>query len=372
MSERLGRVLDAIYGCAVEPQRWDKALSALCGLFNCHFGDAFARTVDFTVYRGVAHGLDRNDYQHGLLDTWVKRNVWGAVHPVREAGHIITTREMVSPDALRRSEMYADYLHPRDLHEGLRFDLWAGDGWVQDVSLLRSWSAGPFGTEERAMARLLLPHLQRSAAIAHRLAGAEAVAAAGFDALDALDQAVFLTDSDARVLRANTAGGRMLARNGAVGTENAILAGATPDATARLRAAVRHAERAPVPFRLHAAKEGVSVLAVPVAAESAWTGLRGASVLVVAGTPPRPAPPSALHLERVFDLTPAEAEVACRLAAGRTVAEIAGETRRSVNTVRTHVARLMAKTATHRQAALVRKLTNAPPEDPDRGGPPLG
>ena len=374
MEERFGRVLEKVYACAAEPQRWRGALTALCGLFNCHFGDVFARTTDFGTYRGVAVGLDEHDYQHGLLDTWVKRNVWSAVHPVREAGHVVTTREMVDPGDLQRSEMYADYLRSRGLHEGLRFDLWAGGGWVQDISLMRAWSAGPFEAQERDAARLLLPHLQRAVAIARRLQEAEAVADAGFDALDALGQSVFLTDGNARVLRANKAAERMLARSGAVATEGAVLAGATPDATSRLRSLVGRAGQDghdSGAAKLDAPGGSLSVLALPVAPESAWTGLRGPAVLVVAGPPARTALPAADHLARVFNLTAAEAEIAGLLAGGRSVARIAEDTGRSVNTVRTHVARIMTKAAVHRQADLVRKLLQAPPET-THGGPKLG
>lgn len=377
MGERYDQALDAIYASVTAPERWHDALGALCGLFGCHFGDAFARTVDFRTYRGVAHGLDEDDYQHGMLDGWVKRNVWSTVHPVREAGHIVTTREMVTPAALRRSEMYADYLHPRDLHEGLRFDLWVGDGWVQDISLIRAWSAGPFDDAELAMARRLLPHLQRAAAVARRLQEAESMAVAGFEAMDGLRQPVFLTDVDARVLRANAAAERLLATSDtALTSMGTALSGPTEAATAQLRAVVAGAARfgrQSGRMRLHGPGGALDVVALPVSTDTGWTSLRGPAVLVMASGPrPDDAGPSAAHLAALFELTAAEAEVARLLARGCAVADIAGQLHRSVNTVRTHVARLMTKTGTHRQAALVRLLLHAPPEDATRGGPRFG
>lgn len=389
IDRRFSKVLETVYATVTERAAWPAALSAMCALFNCHFGDAFARTTDFGSYRGVVHGLAEDDYQHGLLDTWVKRNVWSAVHPVRDAGVVVTTREMVEPAQLRRSEMYAEYLHPRDLHEGLRFDLWAGNGWVQDISLIRSWSAGPFGGWELEAARMLMPHLQRATAVARRLDGAEALAAAGFEAVDALGQSVFLTDAQARVLRANRAGERLLGDAGILSSERTALAGRTARTTERLRAMVAHAAwvgataagDGQVPPSVGSVQlrgpdgEVLNVTAIPVPASADWTGQREPTVLVMAGPPPGPPEAAVLpagdHLAVLFDLTPAETEVALLVMSGRSPAEIAAGTRRSLNTVRTHLARLMVKTGTHRQGALMRALLQAPPENPAATGPLL-
>lgn len=68
------------------------------------------------------------------------------------------------------------------------------------------------------------------------------------------------------------------------------------------------------------------------------------------------APPTAADLVRAFTLTPTEAEVTVELAAGRSVADIATARGVSVYTIRTHLKRVMVKTGTHSQAALVSKV----------------
>src|SRR5947209_5434386 len=94
-------------------------------LFRSHFADVFTRSHDRSVFRGLSFGIDRADYQELFLDTWFKRNVWGLSKPVRDAGEVLSTRQMVDIDVLKHTEIYADYLNPRDLHEGLRFAIWA-------------------------------------------------------------------------------------------------------------------------------------------------------------------------------------------------------------------------------------------------------
>jgi DNA-binding CsgD family transcriptional regulator len=88
---------------------------------------------------------------------------------------------------------------------------------------------------------------------------------------------------------------------------------------------------------------------------------------VLALTPiTRPQAPPVELVQSLFDLTPAEALVARSLASGKTVEAIATERGVSVNTVRTHVSRVLAKTGCERQAEVVALLTGiAPPRIAD-------
>jgi DNA-binding CsgD family transcriptional regulator len=65
-------------------------------------------------------------------------------------------------------------------------------------------------------------------------------------------------------------------------------------------------------------------------------------------------------LVRRFDLTPGEARVALTLMSGIGVKEAAEQLGVSGNTVRTHLQRIFDKTATKRQAELVRLLCSHP------------
>ena len=71
----------------------------------------------------------------------------------------------------------------------------------------------------------------------------------------------------------------------------------------------------------------------------------------------RPQAPPVELVQSLFDLTPAEARVARSLASGKTVEAIATEGGVSLNTVRTHVRHVLAKTGCERQAEVVALLT---------------
>ena len=86
-----------------------------------------------------------------------------------------------------------------------------------------------------------------------------------------------------------------------------------------------------------------------------------AQVLLVLTAVVAPDAPLTEMLHGLFDLTPAEARVARGLAAGMSVEEISLKGAISRETVRTQLKGVMAKTATTRQADLVRLLAGASP-----------
>ena len=66
--------------------------------------------------------------------------------------------------------------------------------------------------------------------------------------------------------------------------------------------------------------------------------------------------PQKLELAALYGLTPAETEVALALAGGMSLAGIAQSRNVSVNTIRTHAARLREKLGVRSQAEIVRKI----------------
>jgi DNA-binding CsgD family transcriptional regulator len=68
--------------------------------------------------------------------------------------------------------------------------------------------------------------------------------------------------------------------------------------------------------------------------------------------------PSAAVLQRLFDLTAAEARLACSISGGERLGEAAGVLGIKISTARCQLAKLMAKTETRRQAQLVALLVH--------------
>ncbi len=361
-----------IYDAALDQTAKPALLARLAALFGCHFADSFRRTNDYSAFGGVAHGLDPADYNDVFLDVWVKRNVWGKRRPTVRAGDVMTTRQMMPVEDLRASEMYNEYLAPRDLHEGLRLDIWADEGWIEDISLLRPWSAGPYGEIELRMAHALMPHLQRGAAVARRLRQAEHLATCGMAALDQLATAFLVLDRLGRILHANQAALRLLAQADGLTVTPAGLAGATLSVTSRLHAALDTAcgraseSAASAALRLPrpSGRSPLALVALPLRPgrealeREGWGG--APAVLVCVTDPDAKVLLPQAQLVALFGLTQAEAALAGSLLAGQELRDIAEHSGRSIHTLRSQLATLMAKTHTGRQSELVRLLSRLP------------
>lgn len=358
----VGRTIDAIYDAAASPSLWPTALERVASLFHSGFVDIFTRSQDRTSFSGLAHGLDRADYDDNFLGFWFRRNVWGLTAPVRVAGEVVSTRRLVDPAELRRSDIYNDYLDPRGLHEGLRVSLRVDDDEIQDVSILRPWSRGPFGPDEEALGRLLLPHLQRAAAITRRLREADFRLDTGQGGPEAGRLAAVAVDGAGAPIWTNGAAERMLADGAVIGVVAGRLRSASPACSLALRDAVARAVGKTGAARLGASlpilvagREVASAAVVPVSNPADWTTARPPAAVVFVRLPPAPSA-SRARLRAVFHLTAAEADLAQALMEGRSLREIAAARGRSINTLRNHLARLMEKTGTRKQADLLRLL----------------
>lgn len=362
--EGMDRLVDAIYAAALSPALWSDVLARLADLFHSGFADVFTRSRDGDHACGLVHGLDAADYDDQFLGLWRKRNVWRNASPVRCAGEVSSTRSLIDVDALRRSEMYNEYLHPRGLHEGMRLALSVDSDEVQVISVLRPWSRGAFGEAEIALGRSMLPHLRRAAAVTRHLDGVSfesEVARCGGG-----DLAVVAFDLAGRPLWFNAAAEAMLAEDAFLTSRGGELIAATPVGTARMRSAVAKAVCRPAQLRAGgtvrlSTRDGAAhrnAMILPVAGHGAWSRCRPPAAIAILRQP-MAVPDRKAKLSGAFDLTGAEAELAVRLLDGWTLNLIARDTRRSINTVRTHLYHLMGKAGTGRQADLIRLLGDA-------------
>lgn len=363
IEDRVHRCVGALYDAAVGRVAWSEALEQVSGLFDAGFADICTWTHDRRYVNGLVHGLDHDDYHDTFLGRWFNRNVWSGVAPARIPGEVLSTRNMVPREELRRSEMYHDFLHARGLHEGLRLTLWSDETGMGDVSLLRPWSGGAYGPAEVALGRSVLPHLQRAVAVTRRLRASDFRLAAARAGESRGDVAAIAFDARARPCWFNDAALQALEHGTPLRLAAGDLQAATPRATRDLARAVarsvgqRQAGAAMLPRG--AGLGGVNAVVVPLSAHPDDWSLPRPPAAVALLRAPAVRNAEGEMLRSLFGLTPAEGELALDLLAGATVGEVARRTGRSAATLRTHLARLFDKTGTGRQVELVRLLDQA-------------
>ena len=362
------RLLSAIYDLALAPTDWPIVLRLLAEALN----SSHASSVITTPERDTPHplgavGITADDHR-AFLDTWHKRNVFGTRRPAREAGAIVLGRTILPKSALLRTAMYQDYLAPRAIQEVVRLDIFSDPRHSQSIALARPWASGAFTSEELAFARALMPHLQRVAMLHARVEGTTSIARTAIDALDGAQAPLLLLDANGRVVHASADADRLLHEADGLSAGRDGLRAATPALSARLRAVLARAagsSRAPgVSGALHlrrpSGKPDLVLVAIPARSRSIGPDIGRASVVLQITDPLARARPDPPILADAFDLTPAEAILAADLLSGLSVVEAAAKRGRSVATVRTHLASVLAKTGTARQSDLVRLLSRLP------------
>ncbi|MEQ9812102.1 MAG: PAS-domain containing protein [Azospirillaceae bacterium] len=177
------------------------------------------------------------------------------------------------------------------------------------------------------------------------------------EALDAVRLPVALVDADLKITYLNHAMGEMLDREDLLQLVEGRLVARHLDFHRRYRLAVRRYARttdrfAQQTFRIPDRKSGHTTI---VAVRSASRGLKPSNQAVVSVIDTRAEPLSSpRRLQQVFELTPAEAEIALTLASGATLGEIAKGRNASISTVRNQLKNVFWKMNARRQSDVIR------------------
>jgi DNA-binding CsgD family transcriptional regulator len=361
-------LLAAIYDLALAPTDWPIVLRLLANALNCPFAASVITTPERDAPRSLGVvGMTADDHR-AFLRTWHKQNVFNAHRPVNEAGEIVLGRTILPKSALLRTAMYQHYLGPRGIEEIARLDILSDAARSQSISLARPWASGPFNSDELAFARALMPHLQRVAALHAHIEGTLAIARTAIEALDGAQAPLLLLDTNGRVIHASDEADRLLHEADGLSAGRDGLRAATPALSARLRGVLGRAAgstRAPgvsgaLRLRRPSGKPDLVLVAIPARSRSFGPEIGRASVVLQITDPLARAMPDPAIFADAFDLTPSEATLAVDLLCGLSVGEAAAKRGRSVATMRTYLANVLAKTGTARQSDLVRLLSQLP------------
>ena len=175
------------------------------------------------------------------------------------------------------------------------------------------------------------------------------------DALDRMGHGGVVLDTAGQVLRINNTGARLLRENGSAGDHHNSLDWSRHALKSLLRsegaARFRMDEDSWVVIRRHQSEPRRPLIlhAVPIA-EAGNSGPHTVVILIDLDATPRP---KSEALQKIFELTPAEATLAVEIGSGKSTDEIAEARQVAVGTVRKQLGSVFAKTNTGRQSELV-------------------
>jgi DNA-binding CsgD family transcriptional regulator/PAS domain-containing protein len=269
-----------------------------------------------------------------------------------------SSQDLLADAEFEETEFYRDWCRHLDVFYVVGSVFRTCEDDVGVIGIHRPRAAGNYQEEDKARVARFLPHLQRALQIRKRLGHASQWQRLSLEALSRTDTALILAAADGRIIFANP-GAEALLRNGrALCRQSGRLAAAMASDTARLLSLIRSAsnmgEARNEPGGVMAIRQAnaLPLTALVAPFRSAFPGLASPSAILFIRDPNRSMSATAT-LQALFRLTPTEARIAQGLADGKTIAEIAATHRATLQTVRTQLKSIFAKTGTNRQAQCV-------------------
>lgn len=355
---RFSELVAEINRAAGHPDAWPRPLRAITDSLGGHHGclittDAGRHTMlaatDETLRETYNHRYRRLDPLAGVLES-------------APAATVLTRDEVIPPCDRHRHPFFTDWAAAHDLGDGVFVRLATPGSWLAVYP--RAGQRLDRGTAARLLI-LLLPHLDYALGLAARLSDAFVDRDLALSVLDRHRDGLALVTGCGRIEYANpTALALLRARDGLrLGTEARLESWDRAVSCQLRRLLATAAEAAPsnTTGRLLIPREGgrkpltLSVLPLRPDPRDAPRPRRLALVVIV--DPATEEPGSRETLRELYGLTRAESQVAFEVMRGSGLTAVADELFISVNTARTHLRQVFAKTGTNRQAELVRLLS---------------
>jgi DNA-binding CsgD family transcriptional regulator/PAS domain-containing protein len=369
MDQRAHLLIDRIYAAALDPDLWLQVTEGISELFGGSavlLGFVLPDEVAGPRYAvGIEEKYCKSHVEHLYKDVpWSNRYIY---HFKDHWGHM---GEVIGHIDLASTELYTEWLKP----QGLAATWTVGHTICNDrgepmggFSVFPREGAPPFTPEQYGEADALVPHLRRAVAIYQTVHGAQRVRLALAEAIDRLPTGVLLLDSKRRVVVQNRGAERILAaddgfridRHGPSADdarENATLQKLIADSIeARAGQEIRSAGF--VAISRPSGDRSYAVMVTPLLA-APRSAMSDAVVAIFVADPSARFFAGPEALSELYQLTHSEAELVRLLAAGLSLEEAADKRGVSLNTARSHLKHVFAKTDTSRQGELVRLIVS--------------
>lgn len=378
--EAFSELLQVLYSAPLQQEQWQRFLtlvSGYTGSSNGFFISADTRSGLAVLAEGgtrqdpaVVSAYNREYAQSDPFRTALIRRAQ-TMSPVG----VYAEDELLPDGALLHTALYRNLLGPANLRFAAITILALSVRRLDAISLWRTPEEGPADTDSRRLLELLIPHVQTALEVRRvlgvteqRLASAEAMA-------NASPTATFVVTRQGGIQHWNTAAeslvrdGECLAlADGRLNAHNAQANGALSklflDAAS---SSVSLSDDQPNHFLAlprRAGKRPFQLIATPL--PEAHRRRSKGDILLLVTDPEKPLNFPDDALRGLYDLTPAEIEVANGIMMGYALDEIACLRRVSTGTVRQQVKSMLNKTGTSRQSEMVRLFVTLP-QVPARG-----
>ena len=353
-------LLLAFHDAALEPHLWPAALERAAGFLQARAMLLLARFVP-PEPRPMAARL------HGITPEFAAAYTTRLYQcdPVLPGatrlppGSVFRLREFFpGEEAMREARIVREWMEPQGFHDLIGVVLQPGQPYAN--MLVAFTGPEPFAADaDRRLVRWA-PYLQRAVRILRRLASAGSERALLRDVVDRLGSGLVIVGQSGRVLVTNETANQIFAASDGLTLRDGRLHAAGASDRERLGTAlddvIVHGRDACASLGRPSGAPPLTILAVPIETPDKM-GSGEVEVAVLFIHDPLDSPPlDPADVQVMFGLTPGQAELAALLSQGHSLEEVGERLGLTLNTVRTRVKQVFARTGTSRQAELVRRL----------------
>ncbi|MDH3520373.1 MAG: helix-turn-helix transcriptional regulator [Myxococcales bacterium] len=369
MHDRSHTLIDDIYEAALRPEAWQAVVQGFSEIFG---GSpvllGFVMPGDVTATPRYATDL-RESFLPLYSEHLRKDLGWAHRHLGRCSGRFLDLANIFDSLELEQTSLYREWMEPQGLAR-----IWPLAHTITNnmgeptgvITAFRAAREGPFTEDECAEANEYVPHLRRAVDVHAKLYGARRARLALAEVMDRLPMGVFLLDGRRRVVLQNRAAERIVALDDGLSVdrggpgaedarEHAILQTLIADAM-EARGVKGFETQGFLAISRPSRKRSFSVMVTPLRGRPDDVLPGDARVALFVSDPEveRIAGPKALA--DLYALTQSEVELLQLLSMGMSLEQAAGARGVSMNTARSHIKHMFAKTGVSRQGELVRMI----------------
>jgi|GEM_PF-3435473 len=382
-SNNVGR----IYEACIDPDTWPYALEALCEALNASKAQLlYMHPEDLTF--SFASGFGFDPYMYDIGASKFRRYLMQdpvALYALEHENQVFSDKCVVDQEAFRQSPMQTDIRDPADMENLLTVYLTEDQIDCTVLVFFRGKNEQPFGDAEQKLLETYIPHIKRATRIHKTMAGTKQLESLQAAILNHFNSGMLIVDEDKKLLLANDSAHKILENCDNLHIRNKRLVCLKKSESEKINQSLamaldsrsRDNELRKIAVKITGHKSGHPILAVTTPlclqkleikkenlplGKSHYTSKlpnRRYALITLCG-PDRDFVNWAEMMQELFDLTPAEAALADKLADDCSIQQAAEMLGRSVGTARIQLQSIFEKTDTNRQSSLIRLLMSIP------------
>ena len=359
-------VVEGLYEAAADAGLWPLVLAQAAELFEAdgaqigHVDHADNR-LSFLVTHGYQFTPERVRQYEAVMHEDV-RLVRLAQRPFLP----MHCRMIVTDEELHASRLYRDVLAPDGVEYSLGVNLIEERQSTTFFVALRRPGRRCFGKADCALLGELVPHLRRVLRLYRQFADFDFGRLATLEALDQVPLGVFVVRREGRLVTCNRTAEYLAAAGIGLSLTGGRVSASDAPLAHRLRQVIDDVVSDARPRTLtifRSDDEPLRILVASLPGERIGRTLArpaGDLAVIFVNDPRRSQDAPWEHLQHMFGLFPGEAKLLALLTAGQTLREAAAGLNLTTNSARQYLKNVFAKTETHSQSALIRKVMDSP------------